>query len=194
MARTLNTQHDATIAEMLAGSRSVTDIAKTLGVSDPTVYKAIHRLGLTLPTNAADLPTTAKSPSKPVAKKAAAAKPPQAAKAAVQQSPRAAKAADKVTDTPASKTTATKEAAATKRATAKKSAPKKTAGTTAPVASGTPSLELVPVAQAQDLLTVRVDKGIELLKNLSARIVKNERELVALRQRYADTLAALALN
>ena len=44
------------------------------------------------------------------------------------------------------------------------------------------------------LLTIRVEKGIELLKNLSARIVKHERELEVARQRYADTLASLALT
>ncbi|MCU1391140.1 MAG: hypothetical protein JWL72_4478 [Ilumatobacteraceae bacterium] len=193
MARSLNTQHDVTIAEMIAGSRSVTDIAKSLGVSDPTVYKALHRLGLTLPTKAAVRPTTAKSPSKPV-RKASAVKAPNASKAAAKKSSRSAKSVNNATDMPVPKASAAKAPLATKSATAKKSAPRKTAVAIAPVTSGTSSVELVPVAQAQDLLTVRVDKGVELLKNFSARIVKNERELTALRQRYADTLASLALT
>jgi hypothetical protein len=82
-----------------------------------------------------------------------------------------------------------------KRTPTKKASSNKTvAPPCTPATSKVPSVELVPVAQAQDLLTVRVDKGVELLKNLSARIVKNERELATLRQRYADTLAALALS
>jgi hypothetical protein len=167
MARTPNTQHDVTITKMLGQSRSVTEIARSLGLSDPTVYKAIHRLGLALPTKAAARSTTATAEAEPAAKKAVKVK-----------------------------TRKASAPAATKRAAVKRPAQRnaEAVATAAPVASSVPSVELVPVAQAQDLLTVRVEKGVELLKNLSARIVKNERELATLRQRYADTLAALALN
>ena len=184
MARTPNTRHDQTITTKIAEHRSVTEIAKTLGVSDPTVYKVIHRLRLTLPSKATS--ATAKAAPKRSAtparvKKSAPTATKTTAGAAVD--PTRATAGVKA---PAKK----KEAAPSKKAAATKVA----ASSAAPVSGATPSVELVPVAQAQDLLTVRVEKGVELLKNLSARIVKHERELASLRQRYADTLETLALS
>lgn len=185
MARTSNTQHDATITKMIAASRSVTDIAKVVGVSDPTVYKAIHRLGLTLPTKAAASTTPTKSAAKKAAAKTSPALNAPAKRPTTKQAQKPAAATSTATD---------KNAPEARKRTPRTSAPNKTAAAPAPTAPPTPSVELVPVAQTLDLLTVRVDKGVELLKNLSARIVKNERELATLRQRYADTLAALALN
>jgi hypothetical protein len=186
MARTPNTRHDQTITTKIAEHRSVTEIAKTLGVSDPTVYKVIHRLRLTLPSKATPTSATAKAAPKRSAtparvKKSAPTATKTTAGAAVD--PTRATAGVKA---PAKK----KEAAPAKKAAATKVA----ASSAAPLSGATPSVELVPVAQAQDLLTVRVEKGVELLKNLSARIVKHERELASLRQRYADTLETLALS
>ena len=61
----------------------------------------------------------------------------------------------------------------------------------APPAAENPPTPLAPDAT---LLTVRVERGVELLKSLSARIVRHERDLAVARQRYAETLAALALD
>ncbi|MCU1392666.1 MAG: hypothetical protein JWM34_1094 [Ilumatobacteraceae bacterium] len=166
MPRTPNTQNDRDIAKLLKSGKSVVQIAEQLGVSDPTVYKAIRRLGLSLPgrLDLAPPPTTA---GKPATKKTAAT----------------TAAADASTPAPPAK-----------KATAKR-APTKAPNARPTATTSVKSVALVPIAADDSLLlTVRVDKGIELLKNLSARIVRHERELAIARQRYADTLAALALE
>ena len=143
MARTPATHNDTKIAASLADCLPVAAIALELGVSQPTVYSAIKRLGLLLPG-----PTTRKPAKKPASP----------AKARTRRS----------------------------RTNNASEAPAHTATQTAGVS-------IVPVAD-KTLLTVRVDKGIENLRNLSARIVRLERDLDAARGRYAETLATLALD
>jgi hypothetical protein len=189
MARTPNTTHDPDIKKLLKGGNSVTQIAKTLNLSDPTVYKAIRRLGLTLPGRT-------DTPSKATPRPAPA---PKAAGAAGRTPKKSAVSDDKTADTSAPSKPTTPKTVASARPTrsARKPAPTTRVQTSTPTESGTvaePSVALVRIAVDDSLLTVRVEKGIELLKNLSARIVRHERELAAARQRYADTLAALALD
>ena len=146
MARTAATHNDSKITAMLADVKPVAAIATELGVSQPTVYNAIKRLGLALPGAVAANAPVERSAKNSVSKSPTAGRRRPGANSNVETS-----------------------------------------------AMTVPSVSVVPVTD-KTLLTVRVDKGIENLRNLSARIVKLERDLDAARQRYAETLASLALD
>lgn len=150
MARTPATHNDSKITALLADSQPVAAIATELGVSQPTVYNAIKRLGLALP-GAIAAATPVKRPAN------------QTAKQVPSQTPKT-----------------------------RQRRPAENKNVESPAVT-TPSVAVVPVTD-KTLLTVRVDKGIENLRNLSARIVRLERDLDAARKRYAETLATLALD
>ena len=154
---------------MLKAGDSVAAIAAELGVSEPTVYNAVRRLGLTLPS-----------------KSKAATSPEPRASADAAAAPRRRNA------TPTGSTTG--KSTTSRRTTSKRSKATSTDAASDAASQTIPGTGLVPIGPDTELLTVRVDKGIELLKNLSARIVRHERELAAARQRYAETLASLALT
>jgi len=171
MARLPTTKHDRKISSLIAKGASVANVAEQIGMSEPTVYNALKRLGLTLPSKSKATDKLAKKPD-PV----------------LSSTPRAASNATRPRQAP----TVTKPRGRQPQA---KRSPKPAAATvetatveTAPVAT------LVPVSSQTELLTERVDKGIESLRNLSAQIVRRERELAAARARYAETLASLALD
>jgi len=160
MARTPNTANDNRITMLLGNGRSVAAIAASVGVSEPTVYNTVKRLGLTLPSVTSKQSTSASSAAPGArTRKSSSTSPTMIVAAGTPSSPAGKKP-------PASRRTA----------------------------ATSPGVALVPVAPDSTLLTVRVDKGVELLKSLSARIVRHERDLAAARQRYAETLAALALD
>jgi len=179
MTRTPNRQQDTQITSMIEKGDSVAKTAAHVGVSEPTVYNTLKRLGVSLPSRRRVSPA-------PAERKATATKPPLASPAAVKA--------------PVTRRTV-KQTQATTPAAAARPRPRKRSATPAPavapvVASAVEKAPtaLVPVAANLELLTERVDRGIELLRNLSAQIVRRERELASARARYAETLASLALD
>lgn len=195
MPRQPTAQNDVKITAMLRQSRPVREIAKQLHVSEPTVYKAIRRLGLTLPSRTEPTIAATKQ-NEPIPKPQVRTRP--SPRTIV--SPTIAQGDIAATKAQRPSSRQRNAAAGSPRRdgsqSARTSAPstaRKASPTPSPPSS-TPSVSLVRVGTTEELLTVRVDKGFELLKNLSARIVRHERELASARQKYAETLAALALN
>jgi len=168
MARLPNTNNDVKISSLIAKGTSVANVAEQIGVSEPTVCNALKRLGLTVPSKSK---ATEKVTNEP---EPTPSPTPRAASKATRQ-----RRATTVTEPPPRR-----------RQRQAKSSPKPTAV----VLEAAPVATLVPVSSQTELLTERVDKGIELLRNLSAQIVRRERELAAARARYAETLASLALD
>ncbi len=181
---------------MLKAGSNVAAIASEVGVSEPTVYKAIVRLNLTLPSKssrkgAAPVKAGIDSPAGAAAKTSKARAPKGAPTSSTpntfpKRAVGTAKSGLKGHPARGSRSSSTSTAS-----------PPSAVNVDAGAAAGKavkPGTGLVPIGSDADLLTVRVDKGIELLRNLSARIVRHERELAAARQRYAETLAALALS
>ena len=179
MPRTPNTRHDVKITSMIEKGDSVAKTAAHVGVSEPTVYNTLKRLDVSLPSKRQASPASG-------GRKAPATKPTAPSPAPVKA--RATKRT--VKETPAT----TPVAAAPPR---QRQRPRKRSATPASAVASvveTAPTALVPVAANVELLTERVDKGIELLRNLSAQIVRRERELASARARYAETLASLALD
>ena len=185
---------------MLKAGNSVAAVATELGVSEPTVYNAIRRLDLTLPSKSkaksshstqrerVAAATTTSEPNKSTSKKA----PARSTRTATPNASTPTLAVG--SDTKQSEATMAEGTAKPRAASKRPKGPAVTDNADVPINQTTPGTGLVPIGPDTELLTFRVDKGIELLKNLSARIVRHERELAAARQRYAETLASLALS